>query len=142
MIALDTNVLIYAHRAGAAEHPAACKALDKAMANPIGWGISIVCLAEFWSIVTHPACPVRPSTPQEASRFIEVLVKDGGATIWLPSVGFGERLLSMAADMKVSGPRIFDLQIALIAYENRARVIWTHDAHFQGVPGLRIEDPL
>ncbi len=142
MIAVDTNLLIYAHRAGTAEHPAARKALEKAMMNPKGWGFSVACLAEFWSIVTHPACSGRPSTPQEAARFITVLVKEGGATVWLPDIGFPEHLLRIAADMKVSGPKIFDLQIALMAYENHARAIWTHDAHFQSVPGLRVEDPL
>ena len=60
----------------------------------------------------------------------------------MPDFGFADRLLELAADMKVSGPRIFDLQITLMAYEHQTRVIWTHEAHFQSVPGLRAEDPL
>jgi toxin-antitoxin system PIN domain toxin len=142
MIAVDTNLLIYAHRSGTAEHSAARKALEQAMLDPDGWGISVACLAEFWSIVTHPACPGRPSTPQEAERFIAVLLNDGGAMVWLPELGFAERLAGTAARLNISGPRIFDLQIALLAYEHQARVIWTHDSHFQTVPGLRVEDPL
>jgi predicted nucleic acid-binding protein len=57
-------------------------------------------------------------------------------------LGFAERLAGTAARLNISGPRIFDLQIALLAYEHQARVIWTHDSHFQTVPGLRVEDPL
>lgn len=36
----------------------------------------------------------------------------------------------------------FDLQIALIALENSATHIWTHDRNFVGVPGLKIHDPI
>lgn len=60
----------------------------------------------------------------------------------LPGPGFGERLLQATADLEVSGPRIFDLQIALSAFEAGATELWTHDAAFVTVPGLRVSDPL
>jgi len=41
----------------------------------------------------------------------------------------------------VQGPRIFDLQIALTAFENGATEIWTHDRNFLSLPGLRVRDP-
>jgi predicted nucleic acid-binding protein len=63
-------------------------------------------------------------------------------TIWLPGVGFAERLTRLAIDLGVSGVRMFDLQIALTAAENGAHEIWTHDAAFVRVPSLRIRDPL
>jgi len=47
-----------------------------------------------------------------------------------------------AASLKVRGRRIFDLQIALIAYEHGAREIWTHDRNFASVPSVRVRDPL
>ena len=70
------------------------------------------------------------------------LLVAAGAAIWLPGPGFGERLLQVARDLDVSGPRIFDLQIALTAFEGGATEIWTHDADFVSVPGLRVHDPL
>jgi predicted nucleic acid-binding protein len=45
-------------------------------------------------------------------------------------------------DRAVSGPRIFDLQIALTACEGGATELWTHDAAFIAVPGLRVSDAL
>jgi predicted nucleic acid-binding protein len=62
--------------------------------------------------------------------------------IWLPGPGFGDRLLQVASDLDVSGPRVFDLQIALTAFEGGATELWTHDAAFATVPGLRVADPL
>ncbi len=142
MIALDTNLLVYAHRAGTPEHDRAKKALARAIRDPRGFGIAVSCLPEFWSVVTHPAAAGRPSTPREARDFLRALVEDGGGSVWTPTPGFGERLVRLAADRDVGGPRIFDLSIALLAFENNAQELWTHDRSFEGVPGLEIVDPL
>jgi hypothetical protein len=40
------------------------------------------------------------------------------------------------------GPRIFDLQIALTAFEGGARELWTADSKFVSVPGLPVVFPL
>ena len=142
MIAIDTNLLVYAHRSTVGEHRAARRALEAAARDAAGWGVAEPCLVEFWSAVTHPAAAGRPSTAAEARAFIDGLVHEGAAHVWLPSPGFDGRLLAAAAGANVKGPRIFDLQIALIAQEHGAREIWTHDRNFVTVPGLRVVDPL
>lgn len=142
MIAIDTNLLVYAHRAALPEHRAARRALERAVSEGAGWGITQPSVVEFWSVVTHPAASGRPSTPAEARAFVRSLLDDGGSQVWLPAPGFAERLLEVAARSNSKGPRIFDLQIALMAYENGAREIWTHDRGFLSVPGLRVFDPL
>lgn len=63
-------------------------------------------------------------------------------SIWTPGIGFDERLVQLAVDLDVVGPRIFDLQIALTAFEHGAAEIWTHDAHFVKIPGMRLVHPL
>jgi hypothetical protein len=142
VIAVDTNVLIYAHRRAVPEHRRAKRAIERAAVDPRGWGISLATVSEFWSIVTHPTASGRPSTPDEAVRFIAALEEDAGMQVWSPGAGFGRRLAQTAADLDVSGARIFDLQIALTAFENGAHELWTHDAGFTRMPGLRLRDPL
>ncbi len=142
MIAIDTNLLVYAHRAGLPEHRAARQAIERAAGVGEGWGIAQPTIVEFWSVVTHPSAMGRPSTATEAKAFLQALVHDGGGHVWLPSPGFENRLLDAAADANVKGPRIFDLQIALLSLEHGAREIWTHDSHFVTAPGLRVIDPL
>ncbi len=142
MIAVDTNLLIYAHRVGAPQHHAARRALERAANDDAGWGIALASIAEFWSVVTHPASAGRPSTPAEASGFVQSLLQGGGAQLWQPGTGFGDRFLILAADRSITGPRIFDLQIALTAVEHGARELWTHDRNFLSLPGLRVRDPL
>ena len=48
----------------------------------------------------------------------------------------------MASNMKIAGTRVYDLQIALIALENGATELWSHDRAFAGLPGLLVRDPL
>ncbi len=142
MIAVDTNLLVYAHRAGVREHRAAQAALERASRDRRGWGTAVACVAEFWSVVTHPRASGRPSRPGEARSFFDSLVDEGGLALWSPGPGFAGRLLQMATDMEVSGARIFDLQIALTAFDNGATELWSHDPDFASLPGLVLRNPL
>ncbi len=141
LIAIDTNLLIYAHRAGVPEHDPARRALERAANDAAGWGFSLASIAEFWSVVTHPAAAGRASTPRQAVAFVEALA-EAGAQLWQPGPGFANRLLHAAEERNIRGRRVFDLHIALTAAEAGAREIWTHDDKFVSVPGLRVRDPL
>ena len=132
MIAVDTNLLVYAHRSGLPEHRAARTALEQVAASSSGWGIPQTCV---------PPSAGRPSTPSEAAGFINALTTTGGGHLWQPGPGFAGRLLQAAEARGIHGPRIFDLQIALTAVEAGASEIWTHDQGFVTVPGLRVRDP-
>jgi predicted nucleic acid-binding protein len=101
VIALDTNLLIYAHREGSPEHEGARRAILAALDVPRGWGICLPSIVEF-----------------------------------------GERLMRWAVSLKIRGRRIFDLQIAVIAYEHGVHEIWTHDRDFASIPSVKVIDPL
>ena len=137
MIGLDTNLLVYAHRSAVGEHQSARRAITRASGHPDGWGFSLPVVFEFWSVVTHPAASGRPSTPEEAARFVAAL-EAAGAAVWMPGVGFGTRLAQLAVELSSVGPRIFDLQIALMAFEGGATQLWTADRRFVSAPGLPV----
>lgn len=142
MIALDTNLLVYAHRQGSPQHSRARDVILQAVDDPRGWGICLPSVLEFWSIVTHPGIPGGPSTAAVVTRFFHHLVVDGRGSIWSPGPGFGQRLMGWATSLNVRGRRVFDLQIAVIALENGVQEIWTHDRQFVSVPAVRVRDPL
>jgi uncharacterized protein len=142
VIAIDTNLLVYAHRTRCAEHGAARRAIERAAASAGGWCVPLPCALEFWSVVTHPSCVGGPSTPAVALDFIDSLVATGGALILQPGANFLQRCLRIAAELSVSGPRVFDLQVGLLALEAGATELWTHDAGFVALPGLKVRDPL
>jgi uncharacterized protein len=142
VIALDSNVLIYAHRAGCAEHRRAQAALEKAAASPGGWGFSLPSLGEFWAQVTHPKYPGAPASVDEASGFLRQLTEAAGAQVFLPGPGFPSRLASSARQLRATGFHVFDVQIAMMALENGATVFWTHDRSILRLPGLKYFDPI
>jgi len=141
MIAIDSNILIYAHRAGVPEHQAAMHAIEAAAEAADGWAIPFPCVAEFWAVVTHPGSSGRPSRPHEAEGFLDNLTT-AGARLLYPRIGAMARLCKLAVQLDVHGARIFDLQIGLICQEAGAREIWSHDRNFIAVPGLVVNDPL
>ena len=141
MIALDTNLLIYAHRARNPFHRQARSAIAQACQNPSGCGIASASVSEFLSVVTHPRSQDKPSTISEATAFLRGLGEDGGVRVWVPGEGFPQRFLQAVQDLAVTGVRIFDLQIALTVLENGAVEIWTHDRDFISLPGLKKRDP-
>jgi len=136
VIALDTNLLIYAHRAGASRHGDAKDSIQRA-ADSGPWGIASPVIGEFWSQVTHSQYPGGPSTPVQASGFLHSLTT-AGARVLLPRPTFVTNLVRLATELQVSGVRIFDLQIAVVALAGGATELWTYDARFTEVPGLRI----
>ena len=142
MIALDTNLLIYAHRENTPLHVHAREVVLEAVRNPDGWGICLPSVSEFWSVVTNPKHPGGASSSAAATAFVHRLITEGHGHIWTPGPGFGERLMRWASSLKVRGNSIFDLQIAAMAYEHGAREIWTHDKSFVSVPGVKVHDPL
>jgi toxin-antitoxin system PIN domain toxin len=141
MIALDTNILIYAHHARYLEHRRARTVIEEAARDAGGWGLALPCVAEFWAVVTHPASSGRPSRPREARAFLSNLTA-AGAKIFSPGPSAAEQIAELATSLDIRGHRIFDLQIAQICREAGVRKLWTHDKNFVAVPGLTISDPL
>ena len=62
MIALDTNILVYAHRADSPWHEAAYQSIVNLAQGEAFWGIPWPCIHEFLAVVTHPRI-YAPPTP-------------------------------------------------------------------------------
>ena len=141
VIALDTNILVYAHRQGAPEYSKAWIAIERASQDQRGWGVPLQVITEFWAISTNPSRP-DASRPSEAADFINSLINETEMKVWFPLEGFSERLIELATQMGRRGVAIYDLQIALIAIDAGASELWTHDRNFVRLPELRVHDPL
>ncbi len=142
MIALDTNLLVYAHRADVDVHAAARAVLEQAAAQPGGWAIPWPCAHEFLSVVTGPAFG-RSRTPVEVA--FEAL------RAWLShprchAIGETPRHLGilhgLAARAPISGGAIHDARIAAICLDHGIDALWTCDRDFSRFPDLRTRNPL
>jgi hypothetical protein len=61
MIAIDTNILVYAHREDSPWHEVAFARLAALAESRVAWAIPWPCLHEFLAIVTHPQIYNPPS---------------------------------------------------------------------------------
>ena len=67
MLAIDTNVLVYAHRREASEHAQACGLVRELAEGNSPWAIPWPCVYEFWSVVTNPRIwKASASAPEQA----------------------------------------------------------------------------
>lgn len=139
MIAIDTNILIFAHRQ-CEQHEEAKQVLLNAADREDGWGFSLPSIVEFWKNVTHASYP-KPSSTKEAAAFLAFLSEELDAQVFMPILRFDHFLIHCAQELNVSGNRIFDLQIGLMAQLNGVREMWTCDRKFVHIPKLKIIHP-
>ena len=59
MIAVDTNLLVYAHREDSPWHDDAYARIRELAEGPASWGVPWPCIHEFLAIVTHPGSTTR-----------------------------------------------------------------------------------
>ena len=71
MIAIDTNLLVYAHRRDSGWHAPAAQALRRLAEASRPWAIPWPVIHEFLAIVTHPRIYDPPSTAAQACGQID-----------------------------------------------------------------------
>ncbi len=139
MIAVDTNVLVYAHREELAKHAAARARLIALAEGDALWGIPVFCLGEFLRVVTHPRLFDPPHTPAEACEALERVLASPSARILLPGERFHTLLDARVREADVRGSLVFDAQIAALCDEVGVSALLTEDRDFARFRGLRIE---
>jgi uncharacterized protein len=142
MIAVDTNILIQAHRSEAPYHEPMKKLMSDLAQGASLWAIPWPCLHEFYSIVTHPT-RFKPPTPSP------IVMEQMLAWRSSPSVRMLgeapqhlETLIELLHKGKVTGPMVHDARIAAICIAHGVREFWTLDRDFSRFPQLRCRNPL
>lgn len=138
MIAVDTNVLVYAHRAETAQHSAAARRLVELAEGTGLWGLPVFCAGEFIRVVTHRRVFNPPSTLDEAIQFLERVVAAPACHILWPESGFFELLTAIARQADARGNLAFDAQIAALCRQHGVSVLLTNDRDFARFEGLRL----
>ena len=75
MIAVDTNILVYAHRTDSPFHPPAARRLTELAQANAAWAIPWPCLHEFLGIVTNRRIYRPPTTLDVAMEYVENLLQ-------------------------------------------------------------------
>jgi len=142
MIAVDSNLLIYAHKQGSPFHPAAVQAVDSLRHQPAAWAIPWPCVHEFIGIVTHPGIYKPASTLSEALGFLDALFASLQLHLLAESPGYFGKLRIIATASKLKGSRIHDARIAALCLHHGVRELWSADRDFSAFPQLKVRNPL
>ncbi len=142
MMAVDTNVLVYAHRREVAEHAVAQERLCALAAGRDPWAIPWPCVYEFFSVVTNPRIwRQTASTSQQAWAQLEGWFAAPTVRLLGESQGFTSVLSEFVRRPRVRGAVVHDARIAAICIAHGVDALLTRDRDFSLFPELCVENP-
>jgi hypothetical protein len=142
VIAVDTNVLVYAHRADSPWHEAAARAVAGLAEGRSPWALPWPCLHEFFAIVTHPRI-YRPPTPVPAAvDQIEAWLESPSVALVSETGDYWASLKPLLVNGRIEGPRVHDARVAALCLHHGVDELWSADRDFGRFPDLRVRNPL
>ena len=134
----DVNVLIYAHREDAPEHPRYAAWVRQLAEAEEPFAVAEIVLASFLRIVTNGKI-FNPPTPMEtAIAFCQRLVQWPRAVLIAPGRPHWDLFVDLCAN--IQGPLVSDAYLAALAIEHGCELITT-DSDFARFKGLRWRHP-
>ncbi len=142
MIAVDTNILVYAHREDSPWHDSAYSSIEEIAEGRSAWSIPWPCIHEFLSIVTHPKIFSPPTTLTAAIDQVEAWLEAPNLILLAETAGYWTELQAIIEAGRVSGGQIHDARIAALCLLHGIKELWSADRDFTRFPGLSVRNPL
>ena len=142
MIAVDTNILVHAHRRDSPFHATARAVVTKLAEGKAAWAIPWPCLHEFHGIVTHPRIYVPPSTTEQAVTQIDRWMESPTLQLLNENELYWPELRQLLMKAKVQGPLVHDARIAALCLSHGVHELWSADRDFSRFPRLSLRNPL
>lgn len=139
MIALDTNILVYAHRPEMPFHERARKVitgLDIYAALP--WP----CVHEFIAVVSNRRIFRQPTPARLAADAVAKLVETSQCRLIGEGDGYLDCLGLVVEESGVEGAMVHDARIAAICIHHGVAELWSADRDFSRFPRLKVRNPL
>jgi uncharacterized protein len=142
VIAVDTNILVYAHRADSPFHDRARAALESLAAGARPWAIPWPCAHEFFAVVTHPRI-YRTATPADtAFAQLRALAAVANLAFIAEADDYLVHLEPLALAARIHGGAIHDARVAAICLSHGVAELWSADRDFMRFPALKTRNPL
>jgi uncharacterized protein len=142
VIAVDTNILVYAHRRDSEFHAAAATLVRSLAESTHAWSIAWPSVHEFFAIVTHPRIFRPPTPPERAIAQIDAWLASPSLVLLGETAGHWPRLRMMIVDAKIEGPKVHDARIAALCAQHGVRELLSADRDFSRFPNMRVRNPL
>jgi toxin-antitoxin system PIN domain toxin len=141
VIALDTNILVYARREETEFHAVARKLVRSLAEGDEPWGLPWPCVYEFLRVVTHSRVFDPPTSSADALEGIVSLLESSSIRMLGEGPNHIMHLVRMIDAGAARGNLVHDAHIAALALENGVTELWTADRDFSRFAGLRIRNP-
>jgi uncharacterized protein len=142
MIAVDTNILVYAHRYDSRHNEAAYRQVNSLVSGRAAWGVPWPCIHEFLAVVTNPRAFADPSSIELALQQVEIWRASPSLMLLGETTEHWSFLGPLLQASKARGGLVHDARIAAICLEHGVRELWTADRDFARFPGLVTHNPL
>ncbi|MDR4493617.1 MAG: type II toxin-antitoxin system VapC family toxin [Nitrospirales bacterium] len=142
MIAVDTNILVYAHREDSPWHEAAYLKVAGLAEGSRPWAIPWPCIHEFLAIVTHPRIFNPPTPLRAACEQVEAWLESPRVLVLSETNGYWPVLRQAVEEGKVLGPQVHDARVAALCRHHGIQELWTADRDFSRFPNLAPRNPL
>jgi toxin-antitoxin system PIN domain toxin len=142
LIALDTNLLVYAHREDSEWHTPALASVTELAEGRGAWAIPWPCIHEFLAIVTHPRIFEPPTSLSAAIDQIEAWLESPTLVLLSESENHWPELRSSLKAGKIVGAMVHDARIAALCMQHGVRELWSSDRDFGRFPRLKVSNPL
>ena len=142
MIAVDSNILVYAHREEVPFHEIAARRLADLAQSEAAWAIPWPCLHEFLNVITHLRIYNPPTPLNVALETVEAWLKAPTLLLLAEADDYWPHLRAVIRAGKIIGPRVHDARIAALCRQHGVRELWSADRHFSRFPDLNVVNPL
>jgi hypothetical protein len=142
VIAVDTNVLVYAHREDSPWHDVASARIADLAQSKTAWAIPWPCLHEFLAIVTHPRIYAPPTPLPEAIDQVDAWLESPSVHLLAESAGYWPALRASLLDARATGPLVHDARVAALGRLHGIRELWAADRDFGRFPSITVRNPL
>jgi toxin-antitoxin system PIN domain toxin len=142
MIAVDTNVLVYATQRSVPEHRKAARVLRDLAEGSAAWAIPWPCIHEFLAVSTNTRIYQPAGTVEHALAHVEAWLESPSLTLLAEDGRFFPTLREVSANAHVAGGQVHDARIAALCIYHGVTTLYTCDRDFSRFPRLRVENPL
>ncbi len=142
MIAVDSNLLVYAHREDSDWHEAAYTCILELAEGRAPWATPWPCIHEFLAIATHPRIYAPPTPIETALDQVQAWLESPSLILLSESENYWEQLRDILRSSRVSGPQVHDARVAALCLQHGVTELWTADRDFGRFPGLKVRNPM
>lgn len=142
MIAVDTNILVYAHREDSGWHDAAYACLLQLAEGRALWAVPWPCIHEFLAIVTHPRIYAPPTPLKAAIDQVEAWIESPSLVLISEAEHYWVQFRNVAQAARIAGPQTHDARVAALCLHHGVTELWTADRDFGRFRELPVRNPL